>query len=134
MSHYRGKIFVLDMGEPVKIVDLAQQMIRLAGLIPNKDIDIAFTGSRPGEKLFEEIFTIEPLASTDFPGLLIACHRPVHAESVRSFLSGIEAGYSIQWLLGALRHLIPEYVASLPQGKDVQEKAAKKELRPLVLQ
>ena len=51
-----GKIFVLDMGKPVKIMDLARQMIRLAGLKPEKDVKIEVTGIRPGEKLFEEIF------------------------------------------------------------------------------
>ena len=123
---YRGKIFVLDMGEPVKIVDLAQQMIRLAGLVPNK-IFILLLPALDREKLFEEIFHgSEPLASTDFPGLLIACPRPVDAERVRSFLAGVEAGYSIQWLLDALSYLVPEYVASLPHGKDIQEREQKK--------
>ena len=51
-----GKIYVLDMGEPVLISDLAKQMIRLAGRIPDKDITIIYTGLRPGEKLFEEVF------------------------------------------------------------------------------
>lgn len=52
-----GELFILDMGKPMKIVDLAKRMIRLAGYRPEKDIQIVFTGIRPGEKLFEEIFT-----------------------------------------------------------------------------
>jgi O-antigen biosynthesis protein WbqV len=52
----RGKIMVLDMGKPVRIVDLAERMIQLAGYRPRVDIDIVFTGLRPGEKLFEELF------------------------------------------------------------------------------
>ena len=51
-----GKVFALDMGEPVRIVDLARDMARLSGLAPGKDIDIQFTGARPGEKFFEELF------------------------------------------------------------------------------
>lgn len=54
-----GEVFVLDMGEPVKIVKLAEELIRLQGLEPYKDIDIVFTGLRPGEKLFEELLTAE---------------------------------------------------------------------------
>ena len=54
-----GEVFVLDMGEPIKIVNLAEELIKLQGLEPNKDIDIVFTGLRPGEKLFEELLTAE---------------------------------------------------------------------------
>ena len=54
-----GEVFVLDMGKPVKIVDLAKNMIKLSGYIPDKDIKIRFTGLRPGEKLFEELLTAE---------------------------------------------------------------------------
>lgn len=68
-----GEIFVLDMGEPVKITYLAEQMINLAGKVLGKDIDIKYTGLRPGEKLFEELFLpSEQLVKTEHPKLLKA--------------------------------------------------------------
>ena len=72
----QGKIFVLDMGEPVKIIDLARQIILLAGLQPEKDVTIEITGPRPGEKLFEEILhASEELVPTPHPGILLAAPR-----------------------------------------------------------
>ncbi len=68
-----SKIFVLDMGQPVKILDLAKQMIRLAGFRPGSDIEIVFTGVRPGEKLYEELFyDSESLDATAVEGLMIS--------------------------------------------------------------
>jgi FlaA1/EpsC-like NDP-sugar epimerase len=71
-----GRVFALDMGSPVKIADLARQMIRLAGLQPEKDVEIKFTGLRPGEKLFEEIFHAgERIEPTSVPRINVASPR-----------------------------------------------------------
>lgn len=66
-----GEVFVLDMGKPVKIVDLAKNMIKLSGYVPDKDIKIRFTGLRPGEKMFEELLTAEE-------GTKATTHRKIH--------------------------------------------------------
>ena len=71
-----GEIFVLDMGEPVKILDLAKNMIRLSGYVPDKDIKIKFTGLRPGEKLYEELLMDEE-GMTDTPNKLIHIGHPI---------------------------------------------------------
>jgi FlaA1/EpsC-like NDP-sugar epimerase len=84
-----GEIFVLDMGEPVRIVELAEDMIRLSGLSP-ADIEIRFTGTRPGEKLYEELyFDDEQTLSTPHPKLRVAYHRPYQLEEVERFFDSI---------------------------------------------
>ncbi|CAA7619372.1 Capsular polysaccharide biosynthesis protein [Magnetospirillum sp. LM-5] len=110
---YRGKIFVLDMGEPVRIVHLARQMIRLAGLRPDIDIKIAFTGLRPGEKLFEEIFHgAEPPVATDREGILVATPRSVDVAELAAELHSLEGecrAHDAPAAIARLRRLVPEY-------------------------
>jgi FlaA1/EpsC-like NDP-sugar epimerase len=111
-----GKLFVLDMGDPVRIIDLARQMIRLAGKRPNLDIEIKVTGLRPGEKLFEEIFHgAEPLLPTACKGILLAAPRAGDAAALGAAideLAAICARGDHAALQGQLRRLVPEYQAS----------------------
>jgi FlaA1/EpsC-like NDP-sugar epimerase len=85
MKPRRECIFVLDMGKPVKILDLATQMIRLAGLKPHEDIEIVFTGLRPGEKLYEELFYLnENLAKTAHESITLAAPKQADIKLLRS--------------------------------------------------
>src|SRR5262249_40120606 len=82
-----GHIFVLDMGEPVLIADLAHQMIRLAGLRPDIDVEIVYTGLRPGEKLHERLFhEAEPSVPTEAEGILLASPRIMPLASLAPLL------------------------------------------------
>jgi O-antigen biosynthesis protein WbqV len=108
-----GGIFVLDMGEPVKIVDLARQMIRLAGLHPEVDVQIRFTGLRPGEKLHEELFHgQEPPVPTGYAGLLMATPRTADPAIVGRSLDEIAAacrGGQTRLALTLLGRMVPEF-------------------------
>ena len=111
----RGRIFVLDMGEPVKIVDLARQMIRLAGLKPDQDVRIEFIGLRPGEKLHEELFHAEEaLAPTRIASIRLASPRSLDAAALSPLLDALaDAARERQSerMLEILGRLVPEFRA-----------------------
>jgi FlaA1/EpsC-like NDP-sugar epimerase len=108
-----GEIFVLDMGKPVKISYLAEQMIRLSGKIPNKDIEIIYTGLRPGEKLHEELFHVEEkLGKTTHAKILLASHRSNEWNKLANILKQIAQhcdNYAEDKIKSTLKKLVPEW-------------------------
>jgi FlaA1/EpsC-like NDP-sugar epimerase len=111
-----GEIYVLDMGKPVKITYLAEQLIRLAGHEPGKDIQIIYTGLRPGEKLFEELFhELEPYETTTHEKIFLAHPRQADWDDLRAELRNTELAvrrYDTQALKHILLRLVPELAKS----------------------
>lgn len=109
----QSSIFVLDMGKPVRIKDLASQIIRLAGLREGVDIAITYTGLRPGEKLHEELFhTSETLQKTQYENILLASSRPIAIEELNHALEGLFAvGHegNDSAVRQELKRLVPEF-------------------------
>ena len=108
-----GDIFVLDMGDPVRILDLAEELIRLSGLVPYEDIQIVFTGLRPGEKLYEELLVAGE-------GMLPTCHEKIRVvAAVKHDVSEVRAKINLLLdrvatadaglLLEKLKNLVPEF-------------------------
>jgi FlaA1/EpsC-like NDP-sugar epimerase len=113
-----GEIYILDMGNPVKIVDLARDLITLSGLRPDEDIEIKFSGMRPGEKLFEELATdSEHADKTKHPKVFIGRIKPHGYEAI---CVGVDAllelarGAHVERVRAALGDLVPEYGAARP--------------------
>ncbi len=108
-------IFVLDMGQPMRILDLALQMIKLAGLKPYTDIDIVFTGLRPGEKLYEELFHLsENIVETSHKGIFLASPRQTDLETLKKSFSSLYEACKLrdsQAALELLKTLVPEFTA-----------------------
>ena len=99
----KGEIFILDMGEPVKIVDLAQKMIELSG---RKDISIEYTGLRPGEKLYEELLINDSDAQTQYESITVAGRSDYDIEILNK---DIEELLDTQDKLTKLKQIVPEF-------------------------
>ncbi|MHC4983938.1 MAG: polysaccharide biosynthesis protein [Planctomycetota bacterium] len=117
-----GQIFLLDMGEPVRIVDLARNMITLSGFRPGEDIDIAFTGVRPGEKLFEELRTDgEDMEPTVHPKVSVWKSRKVDWEAAKRAveeLAELQNCTDRKKIVEALRRIVPEYESLKPDDEE----------------
>ena len=120
-----GEVFLLDMGQPIRIIDLARQMIELSGLIPDRDVPIQFTGLRPGEKLYEELL-IEPehALPTVHPRIFCSqepCPESAVLEIELDLLKKAIAEQDLEGALAVMRRLVPEY-GPLDQSQLLQEK------------
>jgi FlaA1/EpsC-like NDP-sugar epimerase len=112
-----GEIFVFDMGQPVAIADLAKKMIRLYGLIPNIDIDIVYSGLRPGEKLFEELLNDgENTGNTYHDKIMIAKVREVEflevSKHFNELVTLVSAEESDMYLVAKMKEMVPEFVSN----------------------
>jgi len=127
-----GEIFVLDMGEPVSITDLAKQMIRLSGLEIGRDIEISFTGMRLGEKLHEELFhTSEHLIGTQHPKIMLATARSTDWKALQAMLGNLEMGCGKQNIVSlrhTLKELVPEFIEDSLQRVGISDLHASRTL------
>ncbi|WP_256211342.1 polysaccharide biosynthesis protein [Selenomonas ruminantium] len=105
-----GEVFLFDMGKPVKIKDMAEDLIRLHGLTPGKDIKIIYTGLRPGEKLYEELLTSEEgTTSTKHKKIFKAQIQPLDESDLQQSLQTLKETTDKQVILKTLKHMIPTY-------------------------
>jgi O-antigen biosynthesis protein WbqV len=112
-GHAGVAVYVLNMGQPVRIVELAERMIRLSGLEPGRDIDITFTGIRPGERLHEILFAREePTAPIGIEGIVAAKPVSPSLEAMRGWLAALEQGLAREdrsVIFGVLHDAVPDF-------------------------
>jgi FlaA1/EpsC-like NDP-sugar epimerase len=110
-----GEIFIFDMGKPVKIIDLARNMIRLAGYTPEKDISIVFTGLRPGEKLYEELLNQKELTiPTSHNKIMIARVREFDYEQVQKQVNKLIETSQLDkpfTTVTLMKNIVPEFIS-----------------------
>ena len=131
-----GETFILDMGQPVRIIDLAHDLIRLSGLEPDKDIEIRFTGVRPGEKLFEELSTTsEGIERTTHPKIFTGTYDSPHLPGLRAQLETLATlckPADPSAIRKALTQLVPEYGNdSLESEPPARPNASFRESKPM---
>ena len=116
-----SEIFVLNMGEPIRIVDLAENMIRLAGKVPYEDIDIQFTGLRPGEKLIEELRgKSEGLLATSTEKMQVIREQPLIADRIAVWIDELKdlvAARQEPEIIAHIQRLVPEYSPAARLGR-----------------
>lgn len=118
-----GEIYIFDMGEPIKIVDLATNMIKLAGLIPDKDIKIIFTGLRPGEKLYEELLLLEEQTiSTYHPKIKISkiiSYSIFYVQNVIEELLLLNNSNNDLAMVKKMKEIIPDFKSKNSKFEDI---------------
>ncbi len=128
-----GEIFIFDMGKSVKIVDLAKRMIRLAGLVPNQDIYIEYSGLRPGEKLYEELLNDnENTLPTHNPKIMIGKTRVYEFEEVETHILELIKLSSVgtaREVVAKMKQMVPEFISN----NSIYEDLDKKKVRPLTI-
>ena len=120
-----GETFVLDMGEPVKIEDMARDLITLSGFEPDKDIEIAYTGIRPGEKLYEELLTAEEgTTATKHKRIFVAKSTKINFQELSKLINQLERlSFSCrrEEIIHILKLLVPTYKTKLAQNDSSQQ-------------
>ncbi len=124
-----GEIYIFDMGESVKIVDLAKKMIKLSGFQVGKDIEIVYTGLRPGEKLTEELLNQkERTIGTHHPKIMVAKVRKFNFDEVNESISSLvkhKDNLTNKLIVSTMKQMVPEYISNNSIYEDLDKKAQK---------